>query len=204
MIARCATAFGVAEICLVGSRKFIAFGSHGAIDHVQLRHFSTLQQCCAFLQQERGCSVVGVEVGPSAQPVQLHPFHGPTAFMLGNEGSGLSAEEVTACDSLVYIPQHGPGTASLNVAVAASIVLHHFAVWAGFPERSRTDAKFDVGERPLRTARRGEVPLTESERGDERERRRLAKVALAQQDGVLGGALDCAGFLQESSADDAC
>ena len=56
---------------------------------------------------------------------------------------------------LVYIPQHGPGTASLNVAVAASIVLHHFATWAAYPERSRTHAKFDVGERPLRTARRG-------------------------------------------------
>ncbi|KAK9833269.1 hypothetical protein WJX81_001524 [Elliptochloris bilobata] len=88
--------------------------------------------------------------------------------------------------------------------MAAFIMLHHFAVWAGFPERSRTDAKFDVGERPLRTAMQGEVPLTESERGVERKRRRLAKAALAQQDGVLGGALDCAGFLQESSADDAC
>jgi hypothetical protein len=27
--------------------------------------------------------------------------------------------------------QHGVGTASLNVAVAASIVLHHYALWAG-------------------------------------------------------------------------
>ena len=55
----------------------------------------------------------------------------------------------------MYIPQHGPGTASLNVAVAASIVLHHFAVWAGYAERSRTGAKFDVGARRARTARRG-------------------------------------------------
>lgn len=55
----------------------------------------------------------------------------------------------------MYIPQHGPGTASLNVAVAASIVLHHFAVWAGYAERSRTGAKFDVGARQPRTARRG-------------------------------------------------
>lgn len=33
--------------------------------------------------------------------------------------------------------QYGAGTASLNVAVAASIILHHFAHWAGYPERQR-------------------------------------------------------------------
>jgi tRNA G18 (ribose-2'-O)-methylase SpoU len=31
------------------------------------------------------------------------------------------------CDFFVYIPQYGAGTGSLNVTVAASIVLHHFA-----------------------------------------------------------------------------
>lgn len=56
---------------------------------------------------------------------------GPTAFMLGNEGQGLSPRQMALCDSFVYIPQYGAGTASLNVAVACSIVLHHFALWAG-------------------------------------------------------------------------
>ena len=56
---------------------------------------------------------------------------GPCAFMLGNEGQGLSPKQLALCDGFVYIPQYGAGTASLNVAVAASIVLHHYAVWAG-------------------------------------------------------------------------
>jgi tRNA C32,U32 (ribose-2'-O)-methylase TrmJ len=43
------------------------------------------------------------------------------------QGSGLSDKEMEICDSFVYIPQNGPGTASLNVTVAASIVLHQFA-----------------------------------------------------------------------------
>jgi tRNA G18 (ribose-2'-O)-methylase SpoU len=51
--------------------------------------------------------------------------------MLGNEGQGMNAKQMSLCDKFVYIPQHGPGTASLNVAVAASIVLHHYALWAG-------------------------------------------------------------------------
>ena len=31
------------------------------------------------------------------------------------------------CDHYVYIPQSGRGTASLNVAIATSIVLHHYS-----------------------------------------------------------------------------
>lgn len=39
---------------------------------------------------------------------------------------GLSAKECEICDFFIYIPQYGGGTASLNVTVAASIVLHHY------------------------------------------------------------------------------
>ncbi|XLR58313.1 hypothetical protein S83_008985, partial [Arachis hypogaea] len=62
-------------------------------------------------------------------------------------GTGLSAKECEICDFFVYIPQYGGGTASLNVNVTASIVLHHFGVWAGFGERSRDGNKFVVAER---------------------------------------------------------
>lgn len=57
----------------------------------------------------------------------------------------------------MYIRQYGPGTASLNVTVAASIVMHHFALWANYKERERVGEKFVVAERPLRTRKRGEI-----------------------------------------------
>jgi len=57
-------------------------------------------------------------------------------------------KSVRSVTFFVYIPQYGGGTASLNVTVAASIVLHHFAVWAGFPERGREGNKFIVADRP--------------------------------------------------------
>jgi hypothetical protein len=63
----------------------------------------------------------------------------------GGQGDGLSAQQEAICDGFVYIPQYGPGTASLNVTVAASIVLHSFAVWAGYEERARDGVKFVVG-----------------------------------------------------------
>ncbi len=73
------------------------------------------------------------------------------------QGTGLSEAQAQLCDGFVYIQQYGAGTASLNVSVAAAIVLHHFALWAGFPDRSRQGEKFDVGERPVRRVARGET-----------------------------------------------
>lgn len=67
----------------------------------------------------------------------------------------MTPRQMALCDSFVYIPQHGVGTASLNVAVAASIVLHAFAVWAGYPERSREGAKFVVRVKGGRRLGRG-------------------------------------------------
>lgn len=64
----------------------------------------------------------------------------------------------------IYIPQHGPGTASLNVAVAAALVLHHYALWAGYGERERSGYKYVVAERPAhREGKRGVVPLVSLE-----------------------------------------
>lgn len=46
---------------------------------------------------------------------------GPTAFMFGNEGTGMTEKQLRLCDSLVYIPQFGYGTASLNVSNAGNM-----------------------------------------------------------------------------------
>ncbi|KAJ6790632.1 uncharacterized protein M6B38_367300 [Iris pallida] len=152
-MARSATAFGVSEMVLVGRRDFNAFGSHGSTSHLRFRHLHSLPLARAHLK-ERGFDICGVEIADGALPVDRHPFRKSTAFLLGNEGTGLSPKECEICDFFVYIPQYGCGTASLNVTVAASIVLHHFGVWAGFPERNRVGSKFTVAEKPVKQVRR--------------------------------------------------
>lgn len=47
----------------------------------------------------------------------------PTAVVLGNEESGISAEVIKQCDSLFNIPLVGM-VESLNVSVAASVILY--------------------------------------------------------------------------------
>lgn len=39
----------------------------------------------------------------------------------------MSEKQKSVCDSFVYIPQYGPGTASLNVNVATGIVLNWYS-----------------------------------------------------------------------------
>ncbi|XP_054807018.1 uncharacterized protein LOC129309456 [Prosopis cineraria] len=170
-LARSATAFGVTELILVGRRDFNSFGSHGSTSHLRFRHFHSLQDARHFLK-EKDCDICGVEITDDAKPVNQHPFKRSTAFLLGNEGTGLSAKECEICDFFVYIPQYGGGTASLNVTVAASIVLHHFGVWAGFAERSRDGNKFIVAEKPIKQGRRNYCAETEDSIAEERKGRR--------------------------------
>jgi 23S rRNA (guanosine2251-2'-O)-methyltransferase len=47
----------------------------------------------------------------------------PTCLVLGDEHFGISAEVMKHCTTTVHIPMKGK-TSSLNVGVAAGIVLH--------------------------------------------------------------------------------
>jgi len=122
------------------------FGSHGSASHLPLRHFNNLSAAKQYYQQHK-VQIVGVEIHPTALPVHAFPWKPQTVLLMGNEGEGLTQQELDMCDALVYIPQYGNGTASLNVVVAASIVLHSFAVWAKFKESERLDDKFVVVEK---------------------------------------------------------
>lgn len=54
------------------------------------------------------------------------------ALFLGNEGDGLAPEWVARCDRRITIPMR-PGAESLNVAVAAGILLYHLTRGTGDP-----------------------------------------------------------------------
>jgi TrmH family RNA methyltransferase len=65
-----------------------------------------------------GADATGQPVDSIAPPTSV-------ALAVGNEGAGLSADARTRCARLVGIPL-APGIESLNVAVAAGILLQHF------------------------------------------------------------------------------
>ena len=112
----------------------------GSEQHIQRRHFLELRQAVDYLR-EKDFRITGIEITPEARPITPHPFSGNTAFLPGNEGSGIVPQHRRFCDDFVYIPQFG-AAASLNVNVATGIVLHQFSVLAGFEETGRAGEKF--------------------------------------------------------------
>ena len=138
---RSACAFGVTAIFIVGAEKLSTFGNQGTSLHCEFRHFPDIVAAKTYLVENR-IKLVGIEIAEGAAAIESHPFDGDTCFMLGNEGTGMNEQQMAACDSFVYVPQYSGATASLNVFIAGSIVMHHFAVWAGFSERQRSGQKF--------------------------------------------------------------
>lgn len=147
-VIRSAAAFNLQEVFLVeppGKKNKIAtFGSQGTATKIDMRFFQSLKGVREYCTAKK-ISICGIEIMPDAKPIQSHPFVGDTVFMLGNEGAGLNQNQIDICDQFVYIPQYTDKTASLNVAIAGSIIFHHFGIWAGYQEASRTGEKFDVG-----------------------------------------------------------
>lgn len=64
--------------------------------------------------------------GDEAIPCSSCDLTRPAAILIGNEGSGLSAELLDQADARIAIPMPGPSE-SLNAAVAASILLYEAA-----------------------------------------------------------------------------
>ncbi|HJR62159.1 MAG TPA: RNA methyltransferase [Gemmatimonadaceae bacterium] len=75
-----------------------------------------------FLNERRvvlwGADTVGEPIDGLSAPARM-------ALVVGNEGGGLSAQARRRVERVVTVPIE-PGVESLNVAVAAGILLHHF------------------------------------------------------------------------------
>jgi tRNA (guanosine-2'-O-)-methyltransferase len=79
------------------------------------------------LQRQAGWQILAVELADGAIALpRLAPATRPTVVLLGHETEGVPVEHVETADGCVEIPMVGIG-ASLNVAVAGSLVLYRLA-----------------------------------------------------------------------------
>lgn len=93
----------------------------GSIFRVDIRRMDSVADTVRTLQSE-GFRVFATALDHRSQDIRKVDFSGKTAFVIGNEGHGVSAETLSACDGTVIIPMH-EGPESLNAAVAASVVM---------------------------------------------------------------------------------
>ena len=125
-VIRSAAAFGVAGILMPEHNQAPITGavvkvSAGMAFRVPIVSIGNINQAIRELK-EAGFTIYGLEGGNNTMTTE-EQFDGPSAFILGNEGSGLRLKTREYCDKLLSIPIHGR-CESLNAAVSASVALY--------------------------------------------------------------------------------
>lgn len=95
--------------------------SMGAIFRMQTTTCADMTKTIATLRAQ-GFTVLAAALGREAALLGTFPVHRQTAFLVGNEGQGLTAAEIEACTGTVLIPM-AEGAESLNVSAAAAMLM---------------------------------------------------------------------------------
>jgi tRNA G18 (ribose-2'-O)-methylase SpoU len=123
-ILRSAEVFGAHEVHLVNIGPFDPAASKGAFKNVPARFHDSFETCHADLVQ-RGYTLFALEPG-NGEPLTQAELPAKSAFIFGHEEFGLSFDPAGYPDIRgLTIPQFGQ-IESLNVSVAASIVMYEY------------------------------------------------------------------------------
>jgi tRNA G18 (ribose-2'-O)-methylase SpoU len=130
-IIRTAAAFGA--VCLVaglaGTQPFsrrVLRTSMGTVLQLPLIQTDNWTEVFEVLHRHDFDSIATV-IDPAAELLSSAPRGGRVALLLGNEDAGLPDEFCNRCRRRIRVPM-ARGVDSLNVAVAAGIIMHHFAI----------------------------------------------------------------------------
>jgi 23S rRNA (guanosine2251-2'-O)-methyltransferase len=94
--------------------------SAGAVEHLRVARVRNLADWLGEAKLA-GFWVWGADAAAEARPWQAD-LRGPTALVLGGEGTGIRPRVAAACDGLLSLPKHGQ-VDSLNVSAAAAALL---------------------------------------------------------------------------------
>lgn len=124
-ILRSAEVFGLDALFIeergqVGVTSMVARSSAGAVNRIPVARARLL--ALADRMRAEGIAVVGASE-KAATGISDFDFARPCAIVIGNEGSGISAELAARCSAMVRIPQAG-AIGSLNAAAAAAVFFY--------------------------------------------------------------------------------
>jgi tRNA G18 (ribose-2'-O)-methylase SpoU len=129
-ILRSSAAFGVRGVllgpdCADPFSRRVARTSMAANFQVPIRVPVDLQRELAEMRARAGVRLIATILDPEAQPLHAARRFARQAVVLGGEGFGLDNSWVELCDHRVTMLMQ-PGIDSLNVSVAAGILLYYF------------------------------------------------------------------------------
>ena len=115
------------SVYIVGRRKYDKRGCVGTHQYENIYHADTLQEVIDYLHS-LGYIVYAVDNIMEYNPINIldEDFPKKSAFLFGEEGPGLSKEDIDLCDKMIYIETYG-SVRSLNVAAAAAVIEFEYA-----------------------------------------------------------------------------
>lgn len=126
-VIRSNNAFLGKEVYVVGRRRLDRRGSCGTTHYENVYHADNLKEVIDYLHS-LGYIIYAVDNIMEYNPKNIADVNFPkkSAFLFGEEGPGLSKEELDLCDDMVYIQMFG-SVRSLNVACAATVVEYEYS-----------------------------------------------------------------------------
>lgn len=121
-IVRTANAFNAAAVHVIGRRHWNRRGAMVTDRYLHVYHHASVQD---FTLAVDGRHIVAVDNLPGAVPLFRAALPRHAVLVFGGEGPGLSEEMQAASETMVMVEQLG-STRSLNVGVAAGIVMYEW------------------------------------------------------------------------------
>jgi len=131
-VVRNANAFLVAEVHIVGRRRWNRRGAMVTDRYQHLRHHDSIDELVEWCR-EADLALIGIDNLPGSRSIGDADLPRRAVLLFGQEGPGLSAAARAACADVLHIPQWG-STRSINAGVASGI-----AMWE-WVRRHATDA----------------------------------------------------------------
>jgi tRNA G18 (ribose-2'-O)-methylase SpoU len=123
-IVRTANAFAAHRVHIVGRRRWNRRGAMVTDRYQHLVHHPDVDSLLRHTRESK-LAVVAVDNLPQALPLETAVLPERSLLIFGTEGAGLSEPARNAADLAVAISQFG-STRSINVGVAAGIVMHRW------------------------------------------------------------------------------
>ncbi|MBD8606945.1 rRNA methyltransferase [Aeromicrobium sp. CFBP 8757] len=121
-IVRTANAFAVAEVHIVGRRRWNRRGAMVTDRYQHVRHHESVDVFARWAAGE-ALPVLGIDNVEGSVPIESATLPAACVLLFGQEGPGLSAEAREASEQTLSIAQFG-STRSINAGAAAAIAMH--------------------------------------------------------------------------------
>lgn len=123
-IVRSANAFGVRRVHVIGRRQWNKRGAMATDKYLHIEYYATVDEFAHVMHQSERV-IVAVDNIAGSQDLSKCALPKNTVLVFGAEGPGISEELAAKASQVVKIEQFG-STRSLNVGVAAGIVMYEW------------------------------------------------------------------------------